>query len=142
MSGFIRVKELPTRWEVRTKHAVERFSVKEHAVEEHSKREAWEQSAKFVTIRRWQVTRTELTEERDLQRTSWAKTGYANLIASAFAGLSKQTEHQWHIELYAAGERPVPCSFGTREEAEAAARKWLEANGYRLRKAPTKQGEG
>ena len=145
MSGWIRVKELPTRYEVRR----EPFPP-HHYKDAESARQGqrllkrilsdWKAEsgpAKLVTIRRHQVKRTVVVEECNLQRTSWAKNCYlANLIASVFVGMSKQSEWNpaWYLELYAAGERPVPCSFGTREEAEAAARKWLRDNGYRIRK--------
>jgi predicted SPOUT superfamily RNA methylase MTH1 len=141
MSGLIRVKELPTRYVIQRDNGDEYWSVYAHLTKarlvEIKKTLPFEEDVRLVTVRRWQVKRTEVTEERSKLTTFYD--GPKGLVIRAWS----RNEDQWIVT-------PEECTrleserhrFQTREEAEAFARKWLRDNGYRLRKAPTKQGEG
>lgn len=126
MSGWIRAKELPTRYEVRIKNMAEHFNVKEHALEELGRRLGWGQQARLVTIRRWQMERTEVTEER-YEYTCWTTPTLKTVIEVVL-----RKSDRWHVEPQDSCDDSVHMS---REEAEAAARKWLHGNGYRLKRA-------
>lgn len=126
MSGWIRAKELPTRYEVRIKNMAEHFNVKEHALEELGRRLGWGQQARLVTIRRWQMERTEVTEDR-YEYTCWTTPTLKTVIEVVL-----RKSDRWHVEPQDSCADSVHMS---REEADAAARKWLRDNGYRLKRA-------
>lgn len=133
MSGWIRVKELPTRYEVRCEsgrvfHKTERSEALRYR--------ASFRGSKMVTIRRWQVKRTNVVEQRYKNYTSWHEVLDCETHTSVVTPIEafKRGVMEWHL-----CPRPTdePKPYATREEAEAAARKWLDGNGYRIAKVAT-----
>ena len=132
MSGWIRVKELPTRYEVRSENA-NAYSAywrrKEAVFElaEARRNEGFDEKYKLVTIRRHQVKRTEVVEEHYEHFTSW--TTSPGVIIEAIL-----RRNGWCVRPH---NSIAEDAHATREEAETAARKWLDTNGYRIRKVAT-----
>ncbi len=134
MSGFIRVKELPTRFEVRYLGCYSTFFDAKDATEErkHLKEVYPSKSVDLVTIRRWKVKRTNVVEQRYESYTSWHELldyePYTLTLVTPIEAIHRATG--WQL-----CPRPTadPQPYAAREEAEQAARKWLHANGYRVK---------
>ena len=132
MSGWIRVKELPTRYEVRSENA-NAYSAywrrKEAVFElaEARRNEGFDERYKLVTIRRHQVKRTGVTEEHYEHFTTW--TTSPGVVIEAIL-----KRDGWILSPRTDGDNGMHIR---REEAESAACAWLDANGYRIRKVAT-----
>lgn len=135
MSGWIRVKELPTRYEVRREPFVPTiYKDLELAKQGRRMLSEWKLEsgpAKLVTIRRHQVKRTEVTEERSERATFYDAA--RGLVIRCWLSTA---DAKWVVTPEdCACPRPENQRIPTREEAEAVARAWLDANGYRLKRA-------
>lgn len=129
MSGFIRVKRLQTRYEV----GCEVYWDETEAVSALAEARGPERSNDFnlTIIRRWKVKRTEVVEERSERATFYDAA--RGLVICCWLSTA---DAKWVVTPEdCACPRPENQRIPTREEAEAVARAWLDANGYRLKRA-------
>ena len=129
MSGWIRVKELPARYEVRSLYADDILPSRAEAERKLEEARLLTPGLPFrlVTVRRWQVKRREVTEERFDNCVNYRES------IVAIVTVSPRFNGQWSMKPLHSGT----SFYLTREEAEAAARAWLNANDYRIRKVTT-----